>query len=63
MGNSKSGPNDTHRNVDEAFKELQDHLKELEQRRLIDTAEERWKRDRKEKRSNLRDPKDPATRN
>lgn len=46
-----------------AFKNLRDHLKELERRELIETAEQRWKRDRKDERSQLRDPDDNANRN
>ncbi|NBC28484.1 MAG: hypothetical protein GVY29_00655 [Spirochaetes bacterium] len=46
-----------------AFKNLRDHLKELEQRELLDTAERRWKRDRKDEQTQLRDPNDEANRN
>lgn len=63
MRNNEHGNKDTQRDVEQAFKDLRDHLRELERRQLIDTAEQRWKRDRKEERTRLRDPKDPATRN
>ena len=49
--------------LNSAFKNLRDHLKELEQRELLDTAERRWKRDRKDEQTQLRDPDDEANRN
>jgi hypothetical protein len=49
--------------VDQAAEKLKDHLKELERRKLIDTAEERWKRDRRDKRGRIRDPHTPESRN
>lgn len=49
--------------VDQAAEKLKDHLKELERRKLIDTAEERWKRDRRDKQGRIRDPRDSENRN
>ncbi len=63
MSDNKGNSIEKQRDVDQAFKDLRDHLRELERRQLIDTAETRWKRDRREERTNLRDPNDPANRN
>ena len=54
---------DDREDIDQAAEKLKDHLKELERRKLIDTAEERWKRDRRDKQGRIRDPREAERRN